>query len=414
MSSGALEIVLSLAVALGAGFVVGAEREHHEAGGFAGARTFPLFSLAGAVGMLLGVPVLLALGGALGLLVGLAYFRDTRADGADTGISTEAAAIVTFGIGALCTAQDIGLGVEDRLLVAAALATAVMSLLTFKRRLHGFVSRLSDSDFVAAAKLLVLGAVLLPLLPSRDMGPWQAFNPHQLGLLVFLIAGISFAGYVAMRALGPRVGLGLTGLLGGLVSSTAVTLTFSGRARDEPRLRTACAVAIVLASATMFPRILVEVYAASPALLPALLLPFSAAGLVGLIAAAFLFVLARREESAGEPREGHVPAPIAVQVENPFSILSALKFAVAFAAVLLISRAATHYLDEAGLYLAALASGLADVDPITLSIARMHAVGDLQSASAVIGIFVAFLAYYLVLLWHIRFLGLLVGAWLVP
>lgn len=386
MSAVAIEFLLSFVGALAAGFLVGAEREHHRHGLFAGARTFPLFALAGALGMFLGPTLLAVLAGAVGILLAVAHFRSTDTADADLGLSTEMAALATFGIGALCAAHEL-FELRDRLLLAAGLSTAVTSLLAFKRPLHGFIAKLSDQDLYAAAKLCILLALVLPFAPDEDLGPWKAVNPREILWLVVLIASISFVGYVAMRVLGPRAGLGLTGLLGGLFASTAVTLTFSGRAREQPALLDGCAVAVVLASATMFPRIAIEVYVVSPDLAPTLLWPLMVAWGTGMGAGAFLYRrAASRSPAQDEERPAEHPA---LEAQSPFSILSAVKFASVFVAVLLASRAAAHYFDEPGAYLASVLGGLADVDPITLSLARLHAIGDLHAQTAASGIALA-------------------------
>jgi len=218
--------------------------------------------------------------------------------------------------------------------------------------------------------------VVLPLLPARDMGPWDALNPRRIGWLVLLIAGIGFGGYVAMRLVGSRRGIGLTGLLGGLVSSTAVTLAFAPRAKQQPELATACAVGVVVASSTMFPRVIAEVAASDARLLTTVAWPLAAAGVAGYAGAGALYFMASRESAQEANGEGELA------VTNPFSLGSALKFALLFTAILVASRASAHYLGRAGTYLAAVVSGTTDVDAITLSIAGMHRQGGIDAATA--------------------------------
>lgn len=374
MSGTWLEILASLGTALGAGFLVGAQREFGERGRFGGARTFPLIALVGAVGMLLGPLVLAAVALGVGLLVGIAYFRETEAR-SDVGMSTEAAALVTFGLGALCTAKDLVQPVEHRLLIVAALAAATLALLSFKKPLHGFIAHLSEEDVYATAKLLLLALIVVPLLPHGDMGPWDALNPRQIGLLVLLISAIGFVGYAAVRIFGARRGLGLTGLLGGLASSTAVTLTFAGRAREGIGIVRGCAVAIVLASAVMFVRLLLVLYAVSPELGRSVTVPFAVAAGVGLsVGALFYFRTPSTEKNGAGSSE--------LQMGNPLSLSQALKFAALFLVVLVASRAAAFYLGNRGAYLAAVVTGVADADSIALSLARMYAAGTLGLETA--------------------------------
>lgn len=373
MTDEALEILLALATALAAGFVVGAEREQGAEATFGGIRTFPLYGLAGGVGMLLGTWALVAIGLSFGALLAIAYYRDTR-DPRRIGMSTEVAAVVTFALGALCTARDLAIPLSDRLLLVAAGATATLALLSVKEPLHRLVGKVSEEDVYATTKLLVLAVIVLPLLPDAEMGPWGAINPRSVGLLVLLISAISFAGYVAIRALGAHRGLGLTGLFGGLASSTAVTLTFFGRAREQPGLVNACAVAVVLASATMFPRVVAEVSAVSPELASAALAAFLAAAAVGLAAAVGAYYwFVRRDGADGET---------GLRLQNPFTLERAFQFALLFLAVLAVSRGAAIYFEERGVYLSAALTGLAGADAIALSVARLHERGEIDGTVA--------------------------------
>jgi len=375
-----LTILLCLATALTAGFVVGAEREQRGEASFGGVRTFPLFALAGALGALIGEWLLVALALAVGGLLAVSYLRETGdGDDEELGLSTEMAALAVFGLGALSTARIAGLATTDRLLLVGAGTTAVLGLLALKRGLHEFVAKVEKADVYSTVKLLLLSVVILPLLPDRDMGPLTAFNPRSIGLLVVLISGIGFAGYIAIRVFGANKGLGLTGLLGGLTSSTAVTLTFSGRAKETPTLVPACAVAIVLASATMFPRLALELAAVSPALAAHAAMPLAAAAAVGLGAGGLLYLRSTRESRAGA-------RPEKLRLKNPFTLLSALKFALLFTAVLLVSRFAIRYFSDAGVMVSAVLTGLADVDAISLSVARLVESGDLSIHAGAIAV----------------------------
>lgn len=307
-----MEITLSLGTAIVAGLLIGAERQQDgRAVRFAGARTFTLISLLGAIGMLIDPWIALALGLVLGTLIAIAYYRDsvTRSE---TGVTTEIAALVTFALGALCTTQSLPLPYTDRLLLVAAGSSATLALLSLKKPLHGFLARVSEDDVYAVMKLLLLAVILLPLLPDNDMGPWGALNPRHIGMLAVLISSISFAGYIAIRAMGPRRGLGMTGLLGGLASSTAVTLSFSSTARKRPELVMTCTAAIVLACSTMFPRMIVDVSVTSPELLPQLVWFLGIAGGLSLIAGGYIFwkTINLRAETVSETME--------LEVSNPF------------------------------------------------------------------------------------------------
>jgi uncharacterized membrane protein (DUF4010 family) len=400
VSPQAVEILMSIGVALAAGFIVGAEREQGGNASFGGVRTFPLIALLGAIGMLLGWWGLALVGVMIGALLAISYYRDSqRADG--VGLSTEIAALVTFGLGALCTARDIGLGLHDRLLLVAAGATVTLALLTVKQPLHRVIRKLTAEEVLATTKLLILAVIVLPLLPDRSTGPWGVLNPRSIGLLAVLISAIGFAGYAAIRIFGTRRGLVLTGLLGGLASSTAVTLSFAGRARANSALTLGCAVAIALASATMFPRILVEVAAVSPRLATAALWPFLAIGAVSLAASALLYRRLAHGDRGHEPHsggkgnrdaendrdaEGASKGNGELELGNPFSVWSALKFAALFVVILLISNGASRYFADTGIYVSAAVAGLADVDAISLSIAQMHQHNSIAEPTALTGL----------------------------
>ncbi len=379
-------IFLELGVALAAGLVIGFEREqamsreNKTRRTLGGARTYPIFSLVGAVAALLaqtlGVWVfVVAFAGTLAL-VGLSYAKDLQEN--DRGMTSEAALLFSFLLGALSLTP----AVEDttrRVLVVLSLSVVASLLLSVKAPLHRFIQQLAPEDIYATLKFLVVAVVVLPLLPDRTYGPLDVLNPRKIGLMVVLIAGISFSGYLAIRLLGARRGLGVTGILGGLASSTAVTLTLSGRAKQTPALADSCALAVVLASGIMFVRVLVAVGVVNPALLSELWLPMVAMAAAGGGAALVLWRRAKRAAHLqSEP----------VDFKNPFELTSALKFAAIFAVVLLVSKAATTWFGTGVTYLTALLAGSTDVDAITLSLAGL-ARGELSPEVAVTAILIA-------------------------
>jgi uncharacterized membrane protein (DUF4010 family) len=253
-----------------------------------------------------------------------------------------------------------------------------MGLLALKRPLHGFTARVSDDDVYATAKFVLLALVVIPLLPDRTYGPLDVFNPFKVGLMIALVAGISFAGYVAARLVGSDRGLLVTGLLGGLVSSTAVTLTFAGRAKETPRLVPLLSVGILAASSTMFARILVVVAVVDRALLGALASSLGVMAASGYLIAVILFRKAARKNEAAEP----------VDLQNPFELKRAVLFGLLYGAVLFAAKAAQVYIGETGLYASAILGGLTDVDAITLSLADLH-LGGVDGSVAVTGITLA-------------------------
>jgi uncharacterized membrane protein (DUF4010 family) len=353
------DLVLRFGIALLIGVLIGLEREYarlkEEVKAFAGVRTFPLIALLGCSAALLtemtsgwsfGVIALL-----VGLLIAIAYAFDAREG--RVGVTSEVAAMVVFVCGALCY--------WDYLELAAILAVATFGFLTLKPQLHGIASRISSEDLYATLKFAIISLIILPVLPNQTYGPppFDAFNPYKTWLMVVFISGISFAGYVLIKIVGPRRGIGLTGLLGGLVSSTAVTLSFSERSQDHLDLARPFALAITLAWTVMFGRVLVEVAVLNRALLASLWLPMAAAMAGGLIFCAYYYFAQR---TAGESD---------VKLSNPFELGPAIKFGVLYAVILVVAKAAQYYFQEAGLYAAAIAAGATDVDAITLSMAEL-------------------------------------------
>jgi uncharacterized membrane protein (DUF4010 family) len=236
--------------------------------------------------------------------------------------------------------------------------------------LHGFIAKLSSEDVYATVKFVVLALVVIPLLPNRTFGPLAVLNPRKIGLMVALVAGVSFAGYVAARLVGSRRGLLVTGLIGGLVSSTALTLALSTRAREQPALTRLCAVGIVAGCSTMFPRVLIIVAATNFALLKSLVLPLGTMAVVGYAATFYVYLRGSTQDS----REN-------VPFKNPFELKGAVQFGLLYALVLFVAKAAQHYVGTTGVFASAALAGLVDVDAITLSLAELHRAGAIGRAA---------------------------------
>jgi uncharacterized membrane protein (DUF4010 family) len=370
------DALLSIAVSVAAGALVGAERQQAQSlrarSDFGGVRTFPLVALTGAIGAILrpfvGAWLLAALfAGVVALLV----ISHARAKDDDVGVTSEIAAIVTFVLGTVAATPEL-LPSGSRYLLVATVAATTMGLLALKRPLHGFIARVSEDDVYATAKFVLLALVVIPLLPNRTFGPLDVFNPFKIGLMIVLVAGISFAGYVAARLVGSRRGLLVTALLGGLVSSTAVTLTFAGRSKETPALVPLSSVAIVAASSTMFARMIVVVSVVDRPLLGVLALPLGAMAAVGYITAAILFRKDMGRDASAEP----------IALQNPFELKRAIQFGLLYGAVLFVAKAAQTYIGSSGLYASAVLAGLTDVDAITLSLAELHRSGTDASVAA--------------------------------
>lgn len=354
-----METALHLALALAIGLLIGTERgwqerESPEGRRVAGIRTFGLIGLLGGFSALIGQALGVLLLGIAFVVVAavliVAYVMDVQAD-KDVGITTLIAALLTFALGAAA--------VLDYAMLAAASAVVTTAILALKGVLHRWLRLITAVELHAALKLLLISVVLLPVLPNQGYGPWRVLNPFEIWWMVVLIAGISFCGYVAVRLLGVSRGLVATGFFGGLVSSTATTINLS---RLPPRAGGYGLVvaAIVVASAAMFPRMLIEIAVVNPALLARAAVPI---GLMAAAAVSAAFLLWRRNGASVDPDEW--------QLRNPVELRVAVQFGILLGAVMILTAGARAWFGEAGLYVVAGVSGLADVDAITLSLARL-------------------------------------------
>ncbi len=363
------EPLLSFGLAVVAGLLIGLEREQSQPADkgpesfLGGARTYPLVALSGSLAALLGrhfgAPILVAALATMVIFLVVSYLDVVRRGG-DRGLTSETAFVVTFLLGALSVSHDVIPQVGRRVFTVLGSAVAVTALLSAKPVLQPLMRRVSREDVVSVIKFLVVALLLVPWLPDRNFGPLGALNLRTIGWMMALVAGLSFVGYAATRLLGPERGLTVTGFVGGLVSSTAVTLAMSSRSKGNAALEKPAALAVILASSIVFVRVLVVVAFVDFPLATALAVPMLVMAAVGLGACAFLY---RRSASrpAGEP----------LQFKNPVSLSSAFEFALIFAAVMAGSRLASHYLGSAGTYAAALVAGTADMDAIALSMAEL-------------------------------------------
>jgi uncharacterized membrane protein (DUF4010 family) len=261
------------------------------------------------------------------------------------------------------------------------LAIVSTVLLYFKAELRGLTERLTRTDLVSILQFAVLSLVVLPILPDRSYPPFDALNPHQVWLMVVLIAGVSLAGYVALRIFGARAGAPLLGVLGGLVSSTATTTVYARHARSQDDMVALSVVVILLANLVVLVRMGVLMAVAAPRVLPALLPVLG--GALGLGLAATLL------RWRGIKPGGATPVP---EVKNPTEIRTALAFGAAYAVVLVLAAALNDAFGAQGLYAVATVSGLTDVDAITLSSARLFQLGQLQAREVTVAVTIALLA----------------------
>ena len=368
-----------LFLALAIGLLFGLERGWHarerdEGARIAGVRTFALTGLLGGIsGWLVTITspiflaaVLLALAG----LLAVSYWLRARSDD-DLGLTTEIALLLTFVLGAVSVLGEVA--------HAAAVAVVAAMLLAMKRPLHRWVAQIERFELEAAFKLALISVVVLPLLPNRGFGPGEVLNPYEIWWAVVVVAGLSFAGYLAIRLAGARLGILATGLFGGLASSTSTTLALARLVRAQSTLAPIAAVGIVLAGSVTFLRILVLVAIFEPRLIAPLVFPMGAMAATGGLGAALIYLLSDRDRRAGD--DFHSPA-------NPLE----LKAALSFGAVLVIVLIGVHYLrgwlGTGGVYAAGALSGVTDVDAFTISVSRLVG-SDLAAASGAVAVFIA-------------------------
>ncbi len=369
-----LDAIAGLIVAILGGAAVGVERQRsgHATGPEArlgGVRTFTLLgALAGITGLLTGAGYGLSAGlliaGALALVVA-GYIRASKKD---IDATTEVAALVVLGAGVLS-----GLG---ELRFAAALTTLTVLLLAEKQGLHRFVDRLDQTMLIAAARVAVMSVVILPLLPEGPFGPAPGIRPRDLWILVLLFSGLSFIGFIAQKMAG-AAGYPLTGLLGGLVSSTSVTLAFARLSRAHRAHGPALATGAVAASTLLFLRVAVAVAVLNATLLQTLGWYLAAPFVAGLIALAL----------AWRSMDGPASTPSALK--NPLQFRAALEMAALFQAVLYGVHFARSWLGEGGLMAGGFLLGLTDVDALTLAMTRSVSTGtsiDLACRAILMGV----------------------------
>lgn len=382
-----LEHLPAFVKSLGIGLLIGLERERSPAAK-AGLRTFALVALFGTISGLLSdetnSPWILFAGFLIvGIMTVSAYLRESEGD---PGTTTVAAIVMCYGLGAL-----VWYGYAT---LAVMLAITTTILLYYKSELRGITQSLTRRDLISMLQFSVLTFIILPILPDKNFGPYNAVNPHQIWLMVVLVSGISFAGYVALRAVGERYGAPLLGILGGLVSSTATTLAYARNHRENDKIRQLAVVVILLANLMVLVRLAVVCAVVSPSILPKLL-PILGSGLVfGLAGAAYSY------RTLLEKSAQVVPA-----IGNPAELRAALGFGLLYAIVLFASAWISDIAGSGGMYALSMLSGLTDVDAITLSSLRLAALGKLHLLEAATSISIALLSNIAFKLGLVFFIG---------
>jgi uncharacterized membrane protein (DUF4010 family) len=371
-----LRIPLQFLTSLAIGLLLGLERQRNPTAK-AGLRTCALVALFGTICGLLAQTTATAWIIAAGLLLTgamiiAAYAGETLPEG-ESGTTTVIAVLLCYVLGVM-----VWYGHTQH---AVGLAIAVTVLLHFKTELHGFSDRLAPGDLTSMLQFAVLTFIVLPLLPNRGYGPYQAFNPYHVWLMVVLISGVSLAGYLALRLAGAKRSLPLLGALGGLVSSTATTLVYARHSATRPEMTMLAAAVIAIANLTLLLRLALIAGIAAPEALPRLL-PVLAAG----VACGLLPV---RWQSRAAVGHGDVSLP---HVKNPTQLRVAAGFGLVYAGVLLGAAWLSQAWGSGGLYAMAAVSGIADVDAISLSSLQLFNTGKIDARTALIAIVIAYVA----------------------
>lgn len=361
---------------LGIGLLIGMERERRPDSA-AGLRTFALVSMLGCLFALLGEktggPWILAVG--LLVIAGAMVASNFSAQQEEKyrGFTSEAAIIVTYGLGAA-----IWFGYST---LAVMLAITTTVLLYFKAELRQFSERMTPKDINSILQFAVLSLVILPILPSEDFGPYSAINPRQIWWMVVLISGLALSGYLALRIIGARHGAALLGIFGGLASSTATTLMFSRHARDHADLVRMAAIVILIANVM----VMIRLGFVSSVVAPNLVLPIAIVFACGIVPGVAMALYGWKILNAA----GNLPMP---EVKNPTELRTAISFGLLYAVVLLASAWLQDIAGNKGLYIVALASGLTDADASVLSTLRMFNLGKIPDSQAVTAVTLALMA----------------------
>ncbi|MDH4149830.1 MAG: DUF4010 domain-containing protein [Betaproteobacteria bacterium] len=358
-----------IAIALGIGLLIGIERERRKGEGpqraVAGMRTFAVVALLGAVSVILGDEVLLAVVAAgVTLLVAIGYRRTFRGD---PGLTTEIALLLTLLLGALAMSEPP---------LAAGLAAGIVVLLAARSRMHHFAKRiLTEREFNDALVLAAATLVVLPLIPDRYIGPYAAFNPRITWTIVVVMLAIGAAGHVALRVFGPRYGLAVAGLASGFVSSAATVSSMGERAQQNPALLRAAVAGAVLSNVSTILQMAAVLAVTSLATLRAMALPLLLAGAAAVAYGALLTYRAVRE-----------PADYSEDRGRAFSFRTALLFALSVSAIMFAAAAIVAWMGTPGLALAAAVTGFADAHATAVSAASLAGSQTISAAQATIPI----------------------------
>jgi len=372
------DLFITFLEALAIGLLLGSERYKGKETGetqSAGMRTFAIIAVLGAFGALFENPWFAGLTfTAVSAFLILGYYKDPSGS---YGLTTEFAALLTFWLGYM---------MKDYQVLAIGIGIIVVILLASKKAMHEFVKEnVTADEFFDTLKFLAVVFVVYPLLPDRYLGPWDFFNPTQVWTLVILISAISYSGYILIRIYGGRRGLAISAILGGIVSTTAVTVSLAERSQQEGGSSRFCGTSVVLANVVQAPRLLFLIWFVNENFGQYLVIPFAAIMLAGLLVGGF-----------GIFRSKCSPDPLAPTLKNPFSLMPILKITSFFVLVFFISKMAGAWFGKEGVYLASGLAGMGSVSAIALSLADMVKQNTLTLDHASIALLLALIANALV------------------
>ena len=367
--------VVAVAEALLIGFLIGAEREASQGEGHPGVRDFVLIALIGAIGGLLQNPWLIVASLlSVTAMLGVFYFQVRQR----SGITTEMAALATYCLGFLAASPTR----EHGEFLAIGIAIVVVGFLEAKRSLHKLVlETITEAEFNDTLRFLAIIFIIYPILPQGEFGPYQFLAPRRIWAFVILVSSVSYAGYFLTKFLGPKRGLKVAGILGGLASTTAATTAFATSSVEDPENSSLYAQAAVIANAVQFPRIFLILAVVSPPLALAALIPLVIMTAAG--AGAGLLLGRSRETAAAAPAMG---------LSNPFHLLPALKFGALFGVILFASKAGLAWFGGQAVYWTSGLAGSLDADAVSLSIADLLGRGNISAAAGVACVLLALLS----------------------
>jgi uncharacterized membrane protein (DUF4010 family) len=353
------DFLIRLTVSIGIGAVIGLERQHNamkeNSHGYSGIRTFVLHSIFGFISgiffFLFSPWIYAALFLGLVVLTSVSYWQ-TVLQG-DRGMTTELSSLLTFLLGSMSL---YGL-IEISLMITVIMVV----ILSSKFRLKAMVGKITADELYAFIRFVVLALLIFPFLPDQTFGPYAVLNPREIGWVVLLTSGLGFFGYMLIKFIGQNKGILLSGILGGLVSSTAVTWVFAQKSKETPNLSASCATAILAASSIMFIRVLVWTFIFNFELFQTLFFTFLAIFLSILGMTIYIFSLQKKELSSSSE----------LPLNKPLDLKSALVFGALYMVILLVVSYANENLGESGILISSAIAGISDIDAITISVAKL-------------------------------------------